>query len=62
MPTDEATLAELRQADESDNIAWRERLAGQIAPALPYPRDDALRVLRLAEAILNIEPPPSEEA
>jgi hypothetical protein len=61
MPTDEAALAEARQANERYRDDYERRLAAEIVALLPEDRDDALRVLATAHAILDLElPPPSE--
>jgi hypothetical protein len=54
MPIDEAALAELRQANRHFAADYERRLAKEIAAMLPEDRDEALRVLRLVEAVLNL--------
>jgi hypothetical protein len=54
MPTDEAELAELRQANAHYAADYERRLAKDIVMLLPEARDDALRVLALVAAILNL--------
>jgi hypothetical protein len=52
---DEAALAELRQANAHHAAAeYERRLAAKIAEMLPEARDEALRVLKLVEAVLNL--------
>ena len=54
MPTDEAALAEVRQANERDDAEYYERhLAAEIVAMLPGP-EVARRVLAFVEAILNL--------
>jgi hypothetical protein len=63
MPTDEAALAELRQANAHFAADYERRLAAEIVAMLPEAREEALRVLAFVTAILNLElPPPSEPA
>jgi hypothetical protein len=54
MPTDEAALAELRQANAHYAADYERRLAAEIAAALPDDRDEARRVLAIAHAILDL--------
>jgi hypothetical protein len=54
MPTDEAALAELRHANARFAADYERRLAAEIVAMLPEARDEALRVLTLVDAILNL--------
>ena len=54
MPTDEAALAELRQANAHYADDYERRLAAEIVAMLPEARDEALRVLAYVAAILNL--------
>ena len=53
MPTDEAALAELRQANEHHAADYERRLAAEIVALLPD-REEARRVLAIVGAILNL--------
>ena len=58
---DQAELASVRQANRAYAADYERKLAQEIVLMLPEARDEALRVLRYVEAILNLElPPPSE--
>jgi hypothetical protein len=64
MPMDEATLAELRQANARHADGYNQRLAEEIAAMLPD-REEARRVLAIVDAILNLpgeEPPAPRNA
>ena len=65
MPTDEAALASVCQANERYAADYKRRLAAEIVAMLVNTRSDAWRVLALVDAMLNLElrvsePPPSE--
>ena len=61
MPTDEAALASARQdKDYPQDNDYHRHLAAEIVAMLPEARDDALRVLRLAHAILRLTPEPPQ--
>jgi hypothetical protein len=55
MPTDEAVLARVRQANARFAAGYERRLAAAIVAMLPEARDEALRVSRLVDAILNLQ-------
>jgi hypothetical protein len=57
MPTDEAELAELRQANARYAADYERRLAAEIVAMLPGP-EEARRVLAFVDAILNLKLPP----
>ena len=50
MPTDEAVLAELRQANARHAAGYQQRLAAEIVAMLPADREEAELVLRFARA------------
>jgi hypothetical protein len=54
IPTDEAALAELRQANAHHAADYERRLAAEIVAMLPEARDEAVLVLALVDAILNL--------
>jgi hypothetical protein len=54
MPRDEVALAELRQANHPYVASYERRLAAEIVAMLPEARNEALRVLALVDAILNL--------
>jgi hypothetical protein len=54
MPTDEAELASVRQANALCAADYERRLAAEIVAMLPEARDEALRVLAYVAAILNL--------
>jgi hypothetical protein len=60
MPTDEAELAELRQANAHHAAEYERRLAAEIVTMLPDDREQAKRVLAYVEAFLDLKrgPPP----
>jgi hypothetical protein len=65
MPTDEAALASVCQANERYAADYERRLAAETVAMLVNIRSDAWRVLALVDAMLNLElrvsePPPSE--
>lgn len=54
MPVDQAALAELRRANARFAAHYERHLAAEIVAMLPEARDEALLVLRLVDAILNL--------
>jgi hypothetical protein len=54
MPTDEADLAELRQANECYAADYEQRLAADLVAMLPDDREAARRVWRYVDAILSL--------
>ena len=54
MPTNEAALAELRQANAHYHDDYERRLAAEIVAMLPDDRAEARRVLAIVGAILNL--------
>jgi hypothetical protein len=59
MSTDEAELAEQRQANARYAADYERRLAAEIVAMLPD-REEAKRVLAFVDAILNLKPPPQD--
>jgi hypothetical protein len=55
MPTDEAALAQLRQANAHYAAEYERRLAAEIVAMLPADRDEARRVLAIIDHILSLE-------
>ena len=64
MPMDEAVLAEVRQANERYAADYERRLAEEIVTMLPDSPDEALRVLAVVDAFLNLtlKPRPRDAA
>ena len=57
---DEAMVAEVRQANAAYLAGYERRLANEIVAMLPEAPDEALRVLAVVDAMLNVELPPRE--
>jgi hypothetical protein len=60
MPVDEAMIAEVRQANAAYLAGYEHRLAAEIVAMLPEAPDEALRVLAVVHAMLDVTLPPRQ--